>query len=385
TQSGLQKIRNAKTSERDSYLDAKSKKLSDSLNQFWTQETYDFKLKIDNGILSFVVADTTTGNETSVLDGSAGFQWWTAFFLELSDFLAKKSGRSIILLDNPATELHDEGKEDVLKFITNATKSNRLQIIYSTHERALIDPWRTDRIRVVELTRQGTKIENVRSKSRHDLLDTIRRNIGSPARYSLFGAPRTLAFEGVSDTYLVSAVNEYMTQQGIPSINRDSYSINAINGIDKSPEFCKFYKEIGLEFVIIVDSGSETESMKRNLESGDFAKYFIEMNQIIDKDSDTEDLIDPKLYHMAFESAYKHLLSRVPKIDEINSEPNRKRITNYNNWFKSKNLEFNKTIVSQQMFNIMMNQEIRNEEKIAFENSVKNFSNLFDLINKKYS
>ena len=385
TPSGLQKIRNAKPAEKDSYLDAKSKKLSDRLNELWTQEKYDFRLRLDTGILSLVVIDKTTGTETSVTDRSEGFKWWVAFFLEISTLLAKKSGRTIILLDNPATELHDEGKNDVLKFISNATKSDKLQIIYSTHERALIDPWRTDRIRVVELTHDGTKIENVRSKSRHDLLDVIRKNIGSPARYSLFGAPRTLAFEGVSDTYLVSAVNEYMDQQGIPYLHKDSYSINAINGIDKSPEFSKFYKEIELDFVIVVDSGSETMEMKNNLADGDFDKYFVEINQITSKDSDTEDLVDAKLYYLAFVSAYKHILDSVPNQDEIDNDSNKKRMTNYNRWFKSKELCFNKTIVAQQMFQIMMDESIQNNEKEAFGNTVKNFSKLFKLINKQYA
>lgn len=384
TPSGLQKIRTAGIAEQDSYLDAKSKTLSKRLNDYWTQDDFDFKLRLNNGILSFVVKDNTTGIETSVLDRSEGFKWWVAFFLEISTLLAKKSGRSIILLDNPATELHDEGKEDVLKFITNATKSDKLQIIYSTHERALIDPWRTDRIRVVELTKNGTKIENVKSKSRHDLLNVIRKNIGSPARYSLFGAPRTLAFEGVSDTYIVSAVNEYLAQQGDSYLHKDSYSINAINGIDKAPEFCKFYKEIGLDFVIVVDSGSETLTMKGNLEDDDFEKHFVEINEITEKDSDTEDLVDPKLYYLAFASAYEHILDSVPSQDEIDSDSNKKRITNYDRWFESKELSFNKTIVAQQMFKIIMDESTQKNEKEAIANTIKNFLKLFKLINKKY-
>ena len=384
TPRGLEKIRNSKSAEKDSYLDAKSQKLSDRLNDFWSQEDFDFKLKLDSGKLSFVVKDNTTGTETSVLDRSEGFKWWVAFFLEISTHLAKKSGRSIILLDNPATELHDEGKENVLKFIENATKTDKLQIIYSTHERALIDPWRTDRIRVVELTKNGTKIENVKDKTKYDRLDVIRRNIGSPARYSLFGAPRTLAFEGVSDIYIISAVNEYMAQQGIQCLHKDSYTINAINGIDKAPEFSKFHKEMGLDFVIVVDSGFETPKMKERLDDGDFDKHFIQINQITDKDSDTEDLIDSKLYYLAFVSAYKHILDLVPSQEEIDNNPARKRITNYKNWFKSIERNYDKTLVAQQMFRITMDESIQTSEQEALKNTVSNFSKLFELIKKKY-
>ena len=175
-----------------------------------------------------------------------------------------------------------------------------------------------------------------------------------------------------------------MAQQGIHYLHKDSYSINGINGIDKAPEFSKFYREIGLDFVIVVDSGHETLEMKKHLDEGDFGKHFVEINQITEKDSDTEDLIDPKLYYLAFVSAYKHLLDSVPNQDEIDNNSVRKRMTNYTNWFKSKELCFNKTIVAQQMFQIMMDESIQNSEEEAFNNTVTNFSKLFELINKKY-
>ena len=184
----LQEIRNTKPAEIQYYLNIKSNDLSDCLNKFWKQETYEFELGIDNGKLTFLVKDKTTGTKTSVLDRSDGFKWWVAFFLEVSTILAQTSGRSIILLDNPATELNDEGKGNVLRFISNAANSNQLQIIYSTHEQALVDPWRTDRIRIAKLTKEGTKIQRMSDISEHGLMDSIRKNIGSPARYSLFEA-----------------------------------------------------------------------------------------------------------------------------------------------------------------------------------------------------
>ncbi|MDE2589888.1 MAG: AAA family ATPase, partial [Patescibacteria group bacterium] len=115
--SGVQKIRNASPADQNSYFDVISKTLSEQLNNFWRQEKYDFKIGISNNQLSFTVADRLTGKETSVLDGSEGFKWWTSFFLGMSADLTEKPGLSIILLDNPATSLHDDGKGDVLKFL----------------------------------------------------------------------------------------------------------------------------------------------------------------------------------------------------------------------------------------------------------------------------
>ncbi len=357
-QSGLQKIRNTDSASQNSYLDMISNKVSNQLNKFWTQEKYSFKLRIQGPDLLFTVIDETTGKETSVLERSTGFQWWMAFFLEISTFLTEGYGMNILLLDGPATDLHDEGRGDVLRFLTTAVESGKLQIIYTTHERALIDPWRLDRIRLVEKKRSGTIIEQVKSDAKADILNKIRKNIGSPARYSLFGAPRTIAFEGISDIVFFSTFNEYLEQKGSKFLHKDSYSINAFNGINKAPEFCDLNKNLGLEFVLVVDSGSKTREMQKSLKGDDFNKYFIEIKEFSGKDeSDIEDMIEPELYHFAFTKAYEKILDVVPSLGEINSQgEDQKTVTKYKNWFKSKNMEgkFNKPFVAYQMIKILM-------------------------------
>ena len=228
---GLARVRNAGAPERDAYLEAKSGMLSSQLDQFWRQENYTFKLAMDGHRLRLHVKDKTTGTTTSLTERSDGFRWWMAFFLDISAFLARGFGRSIILLDNPATELHEKGKGDVLRFIQEAAKSGRIQIVYSTHERALIDPWRTDRIRVASLTPGGTRIRTVPAASSNGMLETIMKGIGSPARYSLFGAPRTISFEGPSDMYIASAVNEHLARTDPDeALDTDTYSISSVGG-----------------------------------------------------------------------------------------------------------------------------------------------------------
>jgi len=226
----------------------------------------------------------------------------------------------------------------------------------------------------------------VREGSRSDLLGKLRRNIGSPAKYSLFGAPRTLAFEGISDINLFSAFNEYIEQNGTKYLNKDSYSVNSFNGISKAPEFCKTFKTLKVDFVLVVDSGSATLEMQKKLENGDFGKYFVEINEVLGKDGDMEDLCDPILYHKAFELAYKGILSTLPTFEEIEKiGKNKKIITRYDEWFKRNSKEFNKTIVAQQMFNILMREDIRkNINAKLIEDSVNNFKKLIEIVNKGF-
>ena len=391
TPGSMQRIRNANPAERAAYLEAKSKMLSRNLNNFWRQEEYTFELAIDGDLLRLRVSDKTTSATTLASERSEGFKWWMAFFLEVSAFLAGGNGRRVLLLDNPATGLHDEGKGDVLRFIRAAAESERLQIIYSTHERALIDPWRIDRVRIVGLGKEGTRITTVPTKSSGGQLETIMKNIGSPARYSLFGAPRMVCFEGPSDTYIVSAVNEYLSQGGAARhLDKDTYSINSFGGIDTAPQACRLYGDLGLEFVLVVDSGTETESMKRRLgKDCNFEERFVEMRQVADRDADIEDIVDRELYYEAFKLAYGAILEdRLPAVDEIDYNLRRKRANNYAEWFeKNDKGAFKKTLVAQQMFEVMVGRSRSGEPSraAALERTAGNFTRLFGLVADKWN
>lgn len=386
TPGSMQRIRNANPAERAAYLKAKSEHLSHRLNSFWSQEVYRFELVVEGDMLRLRISDGTTGATTLASERSEGFKWWVAFFLEVSALLASGNGRRILLLDNPATGLHDEGKGDVLRFIRAAAESGRLQIVYSTHDRALIDPWRTDRVRIVGLGQGGTKVTTVPSRTDGGQLESIMRNIGSPARYSLFGAPRMVCFEGPSDTYIVSAVNEYMLREGAePPLDKDTYSINSIDGIDSAPQACRLYGDLGLEFVLVVDSGAEAESMKQRLDSSRAIEgRLVEIRQVLGRDADMEDMVDRVLYYEAFRRAYGAILAdRLPPVDEIDGRPGRKRAKNYEEWFrKSGEGGFKKTLVAQQMFAVMMGRGngADAERAAAIKKTVGNFAKMFGII-----
>ena len=388
----IQRIRNKDSSVQNSYLDSVAETLSKRLNSFWKQEVYQFKFVIKGATeLTLNVIDKTTSKETSVKERSTGFKWWTAFFLQIASFQVKKSGTKIILLDNPASELHDEGKGDVLRFLSDATKSGNLQIIYSSHERALIDPWRIDRIRYVEKTDAGTKIQRTHSGEKGDLINKIRRSIGSPARYSLFGGPRTILFEGESDMNFFSAFNEHFEQKSKNFLNKDLYSINAINGVSNAPQFCSLYKNLGLDFLIVVDSGTKTRDMQKELEKDDFKKYFLEMSEYTEKnESDIEDLIEPKLYHHIFTMAYKNILKKLPTLEEIENKNNndKKTVMKYLDWFEENGLkkdQFNKVLISRQMIEVLLQNDKSGVLGELIANTEQKFLKLIEGIENKFS
>lgn len=385
--SGVQSVRTKDLQMRDSYYDTISRKITAELNKIFNQEKYEFKVASDNANLTFSVKDLETGALVSVSEGSEGFKWLLAFYMEIILKMAKSSKRIIILLDNPATSLHDRGKGDVLRLLKQISGSEKLQLIYTTHERALIDPWRPEVIRLVEKkSGEGTKISSLSAPpSDRGVLARIREYIGSPARYSLYGAYRTILFEGITDMSIFLAFNEYLERTSQKNLSKDIYSIDEIGGISNVLDYLRFYKKAGIDFLIIVDSAKDTDhDILSKIEEDDKRKYILQVKEIIDKDGDTEDLIDPKLYLKAFEMATD---SQINYEEALTNKGEKKNVNWLKEISKDKKLEYNKSIVAKQFWNMLNNDTsnlINDDYMDAIESSLKRMIKLIERINNKF-
>ena len=353
---GLARARNAKAQERDAYLEAKSAALTYRLKRLWRQESYTFRLAMDGQRLGLCVRDETTGTTIPLTERSDGFRWQMAFFLGVSASLARGSGRSIVLLDNPATELHEREKGDVLRLVQEAAKSGRIQVVYSTHERALIDPWRVDRIRVARLTGKGTRIKTVSAAASDGMLEATMKGIGSPARYSLFGAPRTVSFEGASEMYIAAAANEYLARTNPDAaLDKDTYSIGSAGGMEMARYIWQVYRGLGLDFAIVVGRGGRSPGLARDLGQEEFERRFVELPPVPGKrETGIEDLVDGALYYEAFERTCRHILDAVPDIGEIDGDGGQRRSVNYSRWLERSGKPLDRALVAQRMFDVML-------------------------------
>ena len=288
--------------------------------------------------------------------------------------------RTVILLDNPATSLHDKGKGDILRLLNDISRSEKLQLIYTSHERALVDPWRPDIIRLVEKkTGDGTKIITLNEPTDLSVLARIREYIGSPARYSLYGGPRTLLFEGITDMYLFLAFNEYLERQGKKYLSRDLYSVDEIGGITNVLDYIKFYKKAGIDFLVIVDSAPKTDhEVLSKISDEDKRKYILQISEVIGKDGDSEDLIDPKLYFTAF----KRTVEKDIDFPKSGSNGERKKNVNLCEETAEKNdVQYNKSIVAKQFWHIL-NDTPSGVEDLDGESLQATIGNIIDLVEK---
>lgn len=322
----LNSIRNSGPRAKSDYFEKASAALTRKFAEFWSQAQYDLIVGLDGGDLVFSIRDKKSDLITKSTQCSEGLKWVLALFFKINT-LASSSGSHILLFDSPATAVHDAGKEEIRRFLTKVSEENRFQIVYATHEKALIDPWHLERIRFVSKDHKGgTSVSEIKGGGIDTTRIEISKHIGSPAKYSLFGGPMIIHFEGRSDYRFVAALNEYAIDNERRHLDPDLYSIDDLGGIDNSRHMAKICEDLGLDFCFVVDGGAKSKSLKTEM-GEKFDRHFVEISEVVDKDvADIEDIIDCDLYRRLFEMRYPGLL---PHDDAGSPNGGKKRTTYY--------------------------------------------------------
>jgi hypothetical protein len=124
------------TSQRESYEDFYKSTISGGLNEFWTQATYNVHFRIEKERLGVSISDGTYTQRIKPSDRSEGFQWYLSFFATLVNDIGI-ANQTILLLDNPALELHLDGQRDIKRFLEEkiAYITSYLRHALSSHDR----------------------------------------------------------------------------------------------------------------------------------------------------------------------------------------------------------------------------------------------------------
>lgn len=379
----LNNIRNSEPHTKTNYFEDVSSTLTHNFAGFWSQAKYDLKVELDGNDLVFSVKDKKSDLTTKSTQCSEGLKWVLALFFKIRTLASSRGNSHILLFDSPATAVHDAGKEEIRKFLTKVSEKHRIQIVYATHERALVDTWHLERIRFVSKDfGSGTKISEVKSGGIDTTRIEISKHIGSPAKYSLFGAPMIIHFEGRSDYMFAAALNEHAKDSDRRYLNPDLYSLDDLGGIDNSRHMMKICEDLGLDFCFVVDGGSKSKALKRDL--GDkFHKHFVEISDVVGKDvADIEDIIDYRLYRRLFGMRYPDLL---PPEGDVPANGAKKRATYYQELVKKAYPEsrLDKGGISKYLVSVIKDTPEDCDEPL--KHTMDNFEKLVDLIEYKLS
>jgi predicted ATPase len=199
--------------ERKAELEAISSKLSREVFRYWTQNA-NLLVEIDADAaavqsdsdrstvvryLDVRVRDTRRGYTNNFSQRSSGFQWFFSFLAAFSEF-ENRGHQVIVLLDEPALNLHGRAQADFLRFI-NERLAPKFQVVYATHSPFLVEPSHLERVRIVQDTGDdtGSVVSQDVSAADADSLLPLEAALGHDVAQNVMLGPDDQLIEGTGD------------------------------------------------------------------------------------------------------------------------------------------------------------------------------------------
>ena len=264
----LDKVINTSDSQwRRNELSKCSAKISGDFKGHWEQDEIDLVAEADGENLRLGVRESGDALLFKPEQRSKGFQWFLSFYLRLN---AEQAETSVILIDEPGLYLHSKAQKDVLKVFE--TLSGKSQVVISTHSPYLIDAQRLDRVRLIlKDDQKGTWIENkIHKGADTETLTPIITAIGLDLAHDFsIAGKKNVLLEGISDYYLIQALQEYL------KTNKANF-IPCV-GAPKIPQLASLLIGWDLGFLAVLDNDAEGKRIAKKLSE----KLSIEQDRII--------------------------------------------------------------------------------------------------------
>jgi len=263
------------------FLNTASKNLTQRLNPSWKGEAINVELRLNPGnILSVVLSDVHkdgTITNTGLLNRRAeGFKWTFSFIVNFAaETQRSELKEAILLLDEPARNLHPTQQTGISDLLKNLAGSN--QVLYATHSPFMIFDYTPGNLLVVELDRKThlskifyeywkaddatlTPILYGLSKG---LVDSITdREVGNNSR-------PLIIVETMSDTMYLNAFDKFLQDPNI--------SMNPLNVV---PAYTKnsvlplsiFHHNHGYNTFVLLDNDYESKQIAEQLKNNKFSE-----------------------------------------------------------------------------------------------------------------
>lgn len=246
--------------------------------------------------LDIRLRDTRTGYSNNFSQRSSGFQWFFSFLAAFSEFEDDES--TIVLLDEPALNLHGRAQADFLRFI-NERLAPKAPVLYTTHSPFMIEADKLERVRIVE--DKGPPEGSVATKdilgSDPDTLFPLQAALGYDIAQNLFVGPHNLIVEGTSDFTYLTIMSSLCKAHGREHLDNRWRTLPA-GGATNIPTFVSL---IGPHLDVTVLADSDTKGMQRITNMIDRAllkrhRLIFASDAVAATKADIEDLFDESEY-----------------------------------------------------------------------------------------
>ena len=253
--------------ERRSELEAAANRLTQEVARYWTQSP-DLKVDIDVEMaaggsgqiakyLQIRVEDLRHGFSNRFDQRSSGFRWFFSFLAAFHEF-EKQKERVVILLDEPALELHPRAQRDFLRFI-NERLAPKHQVFYTTHSPFMVEADHLERVRMVE--DKGRGVGAVVSadvlSAEPDSFFPLQAALGYDIAQSVFSRPDNLLVEDTSDYTYLMVISDHLKQFGREHLN-GRWQILPAGGLGNVPAVVALIgRQMGVTVLVESKGGSE--------------------------------------------------------------------------------------------------------------------------------
>ena len=258
------------------FLTAASKNLTQRLNPSWKGEPINVELRLNPGnILSVVLSDVHrdgTITNTGLLNRRAeGFKWTFSFIVNFAaETQRAELKEAILLLDEPARNLHPTQQMGISDLLKNLAGSN--QVLYATHSPFMIFDYTPGNLLVVELDRKKhlSKIFYDYWKADDATLTPILYGLSKGLVDSItdrevgFNSRPLIIVETMSDTMYLNAFDKFLQDPNI--------SMNPLNVV---PAYSKnsvlplsiFHHNHGYNTFVLLDNDYESNQIADQLKN----------------------------------------------------------------------------------------------------------------------
>ena len=243
-------------------LNNKLKAVSDKFNKLYylDQSKYDFEIDLQEDKIHFCLYK---GGQGILIDyQSTGFRWFFNLFFNLLNSTELEPG-DIIMMDEPATNLHVIGQRELRAFLMEFAIQNDITIVIVTHSPFLVDMDNLDELRIVVNENNVSHIENIFSagcQNDPDSLLPVKESL-TIENHILVNPDETVIFvEGITDYNYLTAFKKLFDKKGFTFLPINGVGGNEKESIETSKELITIRKH---NPTLLVDNDEAGQRMKK--------------------------------------------------------------------------------------------------------------------------
>ncbi|RNJ79169.1 MAG: ATP-dependent endonuclease [Nitrosopumilus sp. H8] len=261
-------------------LNAASNRLTSKLNPAWKGDPIHVDLRYNPGnIMSVVISDVHrdgTITNTGLLNRRAeGFKWTFSFIVNFAaETQRSELKEAILLLDEPARNLHPTQQMGISDLLKNLAGSN--QVLYATHSPFMIFDYTPGNLLVVELDKRRhlsrifydywnaddkTLTPILYGLSRGQVDSIVDREIGTNSR-------PIIIVETMSDAMYLNAFDRFLQD---PNISMNPLNIVTAYSKNSVLPLAIFYRNHGYKTFVLLDNSDESKQTSAQLVSNEFS------------------------------------------------------------------------------------------------------------------